>query len=118
MAQYQILVDGDVRATFSGDFAQASSPIMLDGDSTPYQVADARHRPEEAAEMLLGWAKNNWGVELVAEEEDFEVERVEEEETVTCCVCGKDVPLDDDVRLIATDHGPDHVCGDCEYDGD
>lgn len=39
--------------------------------------------------------------------------------TVTCCICGKDVPLDDDgVECIATDHGPDYVCGDCEYTGD
>jgi hypothetical protein len=43
----------------SGDFAQASSPLLLDGDSTPFQVADARHRPRDAAEMLLKWSAND-----------------------------------------------------------
>jgi len=43
----------------------------------------------------------------------------DDEETVTCCVCGEDVALDDEgVECIATDHGPDYVCGDCEYTGD
>lgn len=38
---------------------------------------------------------------------------------VTCCVCGEDVEDDaDGLRIVATDHGPDYVCGDCVYDGD
>lgn len=42
-----------------------------------------------------------------------------ESQTVCCCVCGEDVPLDSDgLRMVATDHGPDHVCGDCEYKSD
>lgn len=27
----------------SGDFSQAASPLWIDGEGTPYQVADARH---------------------------------------------------------------------------
>lgn len=57
---YEILVDDCVVATFAGDFAQASCPVMLDGDSTPYQVADFRHRPDaNCAERLLLWAHGN-----------------------------------------------------------
>lgn len=58
---YDILVDGDCVAQMTADFAQANSPILMDGDSTPYQVADARHRRQEAAEMLLSWAWNQGG---------------------------------------------------------
>lgn len=58
---YAILVDGEQVATMTADFAQASSPLLLDGDSTPYQVADARHRKHEAAELLLGWAWSQGG---------------------------------------------------------
>mgnify|MGYP001284774655 CR=1 FL=1 len=56
-ATYQINVDGEPVATMTADFAQASSPILMDGESTPYQVADARHRKIVAAEMLL---QNVW----------------------------------------------------------
>jgi hypothetical protein len=35
----------------------------------------------------------------------------------TCCVCGTDVPLGD-TRIVATDHGPDYICDDCEYVAD
>lgn len=46
-------------------------------------------------------------------------EREECECEVTCCVCGEDVPaVGGGVRMIATDHGPDHVCGGCKYEGD
>ena len=55
---YAILVDGEQVATMTADFAQASSPLLLDGHSTPFQVADARHRRQDAATMLLEWA---WG---------------------------------------------------------
>lgn len=37
----------------SGDFAQAASPLCIDGDSTPHQVADARHRREIAVAICL-----------------------------------------------------------------
>lgn len=60
-ATYAINVDGDQVATMTADFAQASSPLMLDGEATPFQVADARHRRDEAAEKLLNWAWSNGG---------------------------------------------------------
>ncbi len=56
METYAILVDGEQVATMAADFAQAASPLLLDGVGTPFQVADARHRPIEAAEKLLRWS--------------------------------------------------------------
>ena len=58
---YNIMVDGEKVATMSGDFAQASSSLLLDGESTPFQVADARHKKVDAAEMLLKWAASQGG---------------------------------------------------------
>lgn len=58
---YAIFVGGQKVATMTADFAQASSPLLLDGDSTPYQVADARHRPLLAAELLLSWCWSQGG---------------------------------------------------------
>ena len=61
MANYEISVNGIVVAEMTADFAQASSPIFFCGDSTPYQVADARHNCREAAEMLLSWQWSQGG---------------------------------------------------------
>ena len=58
---YKILVDGIAVATMTADFAQASSPILLDGESTPFQVAESKHRPVRAAEMLLELSWSNGG---------------------------------------------------------
>ena len=38
----------------TADFAQASSQIYLDGQCTPYQVADTCHCRHRAAVMLIG----------------------------------------------------------------
>lgn len=37
------------------DLAQASSPISVDGDSTPYQTADCRHDEDEMARLVAAW---------------------------------------------------------------
>jgi len=66
---YQINVDGEPVATMTGDFSQASSPLLMDGESTPFQVADARHRKNEAAEMLLKNAWSNGGAVCEMDEE-------------------------------------------------
>lgn len=70
---YEIKVNGDVVATMGGDFAQASSPLTLDGNSTPYQVADAKHSVIGAAEMLLLWANNNASGSMVETDEDGDI---------------------------------------------
>ena len=79
MTTYKIVVDGQTRATFTADFAQASSPLLLDGESTPFQVADARHKPSKAAELLIGYC-DTMGGEIVGDDEEYEVEEVEEAE--------------------------------------
>jgi hypothetical protein len=61
MKTYQIKVGGDVRMTFSADFAQASSQITLEGNSTPFQVADAGHSARRAAKMLIDWCDSQGG---------------------------------------------------------
>lgn len=71
---YNVLVNGDTRMTFEADFAQASDPILLNGSSTPFQVADARHEPIRAARMLNDWCRAEGG-EAWGEEEEFEVVR-------------------------------------------
>ena len=62
---YTARVNGDDRLNFRGDFAQASSPLEIGGDegfqSTPFQVADARHRPAIAAEILNDWCRSQGG---------------------------------------------------------
>lgn len=52
---YALLIRSEQVATFSGDFSQASSPVTLDGDSTPFRVADFQHRPLTAARKLHVW---------------------------------------------------------------
>lgn len=75
MKKCKITVDGDTRLVFSGDFAQASSPLLINGESTPFQVADARHRVTEAARILLGYCESSGGP-VVGEDEEWEVEEV------------------------------------------
>jgi hypothetical protein len=58
---YQVINDGHVVMSFAGDFSQASSPLTLEGNSTPFQVADACHRPIEAAKLLNRWCHSEGG---------------------------------------------------------
>jgi len=55
MATYKIKVNGEVAATFEANFNQAGSAIELNDRATPYQVADAKHDPDIAAELLNKW---------------------------------------------------------------
>jgi hypothetical protein len=61
MATYKIKVNGEVTATFEANFNQAGSGIELNGRATPYQVSDAKHDPDIAAEMLNGWCHSEGG---------------------------------------------------------
>lgn len=47
---------GSDTLTMRWDPAQASAPIVLDGDATPYSTADARHRISHAVRLVLGYA--------------------------------------------------------------
>ena len=63
---------GDVRITYgsdrivmSWDGSEASAPIWLDGQSTQYQTADARHRLDRAVRLVcpLVWPEiRDWSV--------------------------------------------------------
>jgi hypothetical protein len=77
MTTYEIRVNDHIRATFAADFARAEYPITLDGEPTPYQVGDARHRPDEAAELLIDWCDSEGGP-IVEDEEEYEVVRAPE----------------------------------------
>ena len=63
--EYQVMVGREERMRFVADFSEASSNIAIVGDegpqSTPYQVADARHRPSEAASLLNDWCRSQGG---------------------------------------------------------
>lgn len=61
---YEVLVDGAKVGEVSGDFANPASPVRFDGGSTPFQVADARCRPLEAAKMILKWHYQTLGESL------------------------------------------------------
>jgi hypothetical protein len=68
---YQVLVNGTERLRFRADFTQAHSPICtIDQHGRPFatafQVADARHKPQSAAELLNNWFRSHhlsdiWG---------------------------------------------------------
>lgn len=59
-ANYTATSNG-ISFSFTADFARASSPVLMDGDSTPFQVADAQHRPQRAAELLAAWQNAQGG---------------------------------------------------------
>lgn len=56
---YKVKLFGD-EFVISGDFVQANSRIRFLGDdgwvSTPWQVADFRHRPNVALKTIVKWA--------------------------------------------------------------
>lgn len=58
---FHIVVDGRHMASMTADFAEASCPILLDGKPTPFQVADAWHYKNRAAELLFKWAAQQGG---------------------------------------------------------
>lgn len=72
MTTYKVYVDNDLRMTFSGDFTNSSSGLLLEGDSTPFNVGDARHMVGRAASLLNRWCYNK-GMAAWSDDEDFEV---------------------------------------------
>jgi hypothetical protein len=73
--KYNILANGELVATMEGDFKKAESPILLDGNSTPYNVGDFSHRKKVAAEMILLWEAFNKGSSRVSIHTDDDGER-------------------------------------------
>jgi len=63
---YQVLIGKRVILSFRANFAQAADQIRViseDGSEygTPLQVADARHRPIEAAKIVNRWCASEGG---------------------------------------------------------
>lgn len=57
MANQQVkFTYGSTKGVITWNGADASAPILLDGDSTGYQTADASHRLETAVELVLSKA--------------------------------------------------------------
>ena len=46
---------GSDKMVMEWDGAQAGSPITVDGECTPYQTADARHRVGDAVRLVCGY---------------------------------------------------------------
>lgn len=42
-----------IEMTIAANWAEASSPVLCDGESTQYQVADFMHNPKEAMRTFL-----------------------------------------------------------------
>lgn len=68
MSTQQIEITYGETVVMQWDGAQASAPILVDGDSTGYQTADARHRTEEAVRLVCA---KMWGP-IYATAEDAE----------------------------------------------
>ena len=104
------ITNGSDVYTMTANFADASSPIMLDGASTPFQVADARHSPANAVDLVMDWCDG------VAEGDEYEWEDAEEIEIEIpdalpdhCSGCG--APVDERHGWTnCTGGGPE--CGD------
>lgn len=69
MNVYIVTVDGVERMRFQANLAQASAPILLEGDATPFQTADARHDEWRAAELLNAWCRSEGGAAWGDDEE-------------------------------------------------
>lgn len=80
---YYIVVGDEIRAKFSANWAQAADPILLNGSSTPFQVADVCHSSERAAEKLILWAFRDGAPIVDVDFDDDEEEIAEEYEVVT-----------------------------------
>ncbi|MBD3297945.1 MAG: hypothetical protein GF341_04760 [candidate division Zixibacteria bacterium] len=86
---YPIQVGDELRGTMTADFTQASSAILIDGESTVFQVADTSHLPHRAARMVNDWLRDQGG-ELWSADEKHAVTIDGERLTIS-----PDEPLDD-----------------------
>jgi len=81
------------------DWANASSPIMVDGSSTPFQVASFAHRPEN----LIGWEYANlaeWICSQSGEEYIPDEWAIEEREEEGDCILPDGVATSDPVGWL------------------
>jgi hypothetical protein len=56
MSYYELTYPwGDVDY-IKADLAQASAPVFVNGNTTPFQTADARHNVAELMDLVIDWA--------------------------------------------------------------
>lgn len=73
--KYIICIKNQAVATMEADFRRAECPILLDDESTPYNVGDFSHRKKVAAEMILLWENSAKGSNRASIYTDDEGER-------------------------------------------
>ena len=58
------IIHNDETAILTCNLADASAPLRVDGDATPYQTADARHRVSLAVALACRtvWPESDWPV--------------------------------------------------------
>lgn len=54
MTAYRLTI-GTCEYEVEANLTEASAPIYVDGNNTPYQTADCRHRDSELARLLAEW---------------------------------------------------------------
>jgi hypothetical protein len=71
------------------NLAEASAPILVDGDSTPYQTADCRHSEDELRRQIAAWLyRDTADSEEAAEEAELEVDDRDEDHRLIDEICG------------------------------
>ena len=99
----------------------AEGNVLVVGDCSPIHTAQwqSNHVYAECEATGEDWFDVEEDEKDELASDAYDVTEEEADEAVTCCVCGEDVSLDDDgVECVATDHGPDYVCGNCDYVSD
>lgn len=101
--QYILTIGDAEEYLVEADFSQASSPILLDGQGTPFQVADSQHSVPIAATLLYGWLQSEGALRGFDGEPSYEIEPVDEEPTESSEAKPK-ITDTDDVYIDITEH--------------
>lgn len=122
MATYRAIFNNQTAFTFQANFADAADPILLDGDSTPFQVADFRHSEHQAALGLNEWLRSEggeaWGEE---DDDDVSVEEAEDKLAILERIASDwDGPGEASAHTRGYAGSDDHslICLECRFDAE
>lgn len=99
------------RFRFAANFADAASPIESlpdrtdedsDGFSTPFQAADARHNPHEAARLLLQYFGRDYWCDPSVVDDGYAVDYTDDGKAKTKIFASDE---EDDAQEFAAEHG-------------
>lgn len=110
MTKIQI-THGEDTYILEANFADAASPILLDGESTPYQVADARHRLQDAVTLVMEWVCSQSGDELEGSWVEIDTDEPRRGPLVTPAALLRRV-LDDDDQYAIEEAAEPLIAGD------